>query len=283
MPHRWQVVVLAVLSAVALACEGAGNAGPAPTGKPKPKPGRPSSMVALGDSITAGFGSCTIFVACSRNSWATGSADAVDSHYRRIREANPAIKGHARNLAVPGAQAADLPGQAASAVDSGAEYVTVLIGANDACSGGVDEMTPVRTFRGHLDKAFGRLRKGLPRSRVLVVSIPDVHRLWQLGHDDPGAVRAWRRGICPAMLANPTSTAAADQDRRRRVADRIDAYNDQLARACDAYGDRCRWDGGAAHGIRFSLDLVNRTDYFHPNVAGQNRLADATYPVRFTW
>jgi lysophospholipase L1-like esterase len=280
--RRRHTVALALLGVLALACDGAA-ADPAPTGRPKPSPGLPSSMAALGDSVTAGFGSCAVFVACSRNSWSTGGSDDVDSHYRRLREANPKIKGRARNFAFPGARAADLPAQARSAVDAGAQYVTVLIGANDACADDVASMTPVRTFRGHVDKALSILRKGLPKARVLVVSVPDLHRLWRLGHDEPAAVRAWNRGVCPSMLAKPTSTAAADDERRDRVAERIDAYDDQLAEACEAYGGHCRWDGGAVHGVRFSLDLVNKGDYFHPNVKGQNRLADVTYPGRFTW
>lgn len=283
MPRRRYTVVLALLSALALACEGGADAGPAPTGKPGNDSGLPSTMAALGDSITAGFGSCAFFVACSRNSWATGGSDGVDSHYQRLLDDNSKIKGRARNFSVPGADAADLRTQALSAADSRAQYVTVLIGANDACAGDVDDMTPVRTFRSHIDKGLSALKKGLPKARVLVVSIPDLHRLWRLGREEPAAVRAWNRGVCPSMLANPTSTADADDRRRDRVADRIDAYNEELSKACDAYGDRCRWDNGAVHDVRFSLDLVNKGDYFHPNVAGQNRIADATYPVRFTW
>ncbi|MEV4708794.1 GDSL-type esterase/lipase family protein [Actinoplanes sp. NPDC049316] len=282
MLRRRHTIALAVLSALALACDGAA-ADPAATGRPEPVSGLPSTMAALGDSITAGFGSCAVFVACSRNSWSTGGSDDVDSHYRRLRTANPKIKGQARNFAVPGALAADLPAQAYAAVDARAQYVTVLIGANDACADDVAGMTSVRAFRGHVDKALSILRKGLPKARVLVVSVPDIRRLWRLGHDEPAAVRAWRHGVCPSLLANPTSTAAADEQRRDRVAGRIDAYNDELARACEAYGGHCRWDGGAVHRVRFSLDLVNKGDYFHPNVAGQNRLADATYPVRFSW
>ena len=79
-------------------------------------------------------------------------------------------------------------------------------------------------------------------------------------------MRAWRRGICPALLAD------ADLDGAGRpwpagppFRERIDAYNAQLAAACRAYGSRCRYDGGAVHRVRFSLDLVNPLDWFHPN------------------
>jgi lysophospholipase L1-like esterase len=279
--RRRHLVAFVLLAALALACEGAGTAAPEPTGAAKK--GLPTSMGALGDSITAGYGTCFTLVACSRNSWSTGGSAAVDSHYRRIRDDNAKIRGNAENYAVPGAVAADLAGQADRAVRDKVQYVTVLIGANDACADRVGDMTRTGTFRKQVDTALARLKKGLPKARVLVVSIPDIYRLWELGHDNKRAVRAWSRGVCQSLLARPTSTADADDERRRKVADRVDAYNRELEAACKKYGKRCRWDGGRAHRVRFSLDLVNEIDYFHPDVEGQNKLADVTWPGRFTW
>ena len=280
MLRRWHLAVFVLLAALGLACEGAGTAAPEPTGTAKKLP---ASMGALGDSITAGYGTCFTLVACGRNSWSTGNSAAVDSHYRRIREDNPAIRGDAQNYAVPGAEAADLPRQVDRAIADKVEYVTLLIGANDACADRVSGMTGTATFRRQVGTALTRLKKGLPKARVLVVSIPDLHRLWQLGHDNERAVRAWSRGVCQSLLARPTSTAEADDRRRRQVGDRVDAYNDALEAACEDYGRRCRWDGGAAHRVRFSLDLVNELDYFHPDVQGQRELAAVTWPGRFTW
>jgi lysophospholipase L1-like esterase len=279
--RRWHLVVFALLAALALACESTGNAGSGPTGEAKKR--LPSSMGALGDSITAGYGTCFTLVACGRNSWSTGRSAAVDSHYRRIRDDNATIAGDAENYAVPGAMAEDLAGQADRAVQDKVQYVTVLIGANDACTDRVTTMTKTGTFRKQIDAALARLKKGLPKARVLVVSIPDVYRLWELGHDNERAVRAWNRGVCQSLLARPTSTAEADDERRRRVGARVDAYNRELEAACDKYGRKCRWDGGSAHRVRFSLDLVNEIDYFHPDVQGQRKLADVTWPGRFTW
>ena len=281
MLRRWHLAVFVLLAALVLACEGAGTAAPEPTGTAKKKV--PASMGALGDSITAGYGTCFTLVACGRNSWSTGNSTAVDSHYRRIREDNPAIRGDAENYAVPGAQARDLPRQVDRAVADKVEYVTLLIGANDACADRVSGMTGTATFRRQIDAALARLKKGLPKARVLVVSIPDLYRLWQLGHDNERAVRAWSRGVCQSLLARPTSTAAADDRRRRQVGDRVDAYNRELEAACEDYGRRCRWDGGDAHRVRFSLDLVNELDYFHPDIQGQRELAAVTWPGRFTW
>lgn len=286
MMRRGQAAVLAALCVFALACEGTartggGKATPAPTRSPRA--GTPSSMAALGDSITAGFGSCATLVACRRNSWASGSSSAVDSHYLRIRAENAEMRGNADNFAVPGVRAEALPRQADRAVRAKAQYVTILIGGNDVCRAGVGDMTSVSTFREHVDETLRRLKNGLPETRILVASIPDVYRLWELGHSDPRAVRAWGRGVCPSLLANPTSTAEVDEERRRLVRDRIEAYNDELSQACREHGEHCRYDGGRVHRVRFTLDMVNRIDYFHPTVKGQAALADATFPRRFTW
>ena len=278
MVRRWHLAVLGTLAVFALACEaGAGGAGGSDPEPDTPSKGYPSSMAALGDSITAGFGSCGTFLACGRNSWSTGTAEAVDSHYRRILAKNPRIKGKARNFAKPGAEAGELPGQVAQAIDMKAQYVTILIGANDACAPAPAGMTSVTTFRRDVGRALTRLKKGLPKADVLVAGVPDLYRLWQLGRKDAQAVRAWKRlNTCPSMLADPTSTDESDNARRRQVQSRINDYNDELRQACDKYGARCRWDNDS-HETSFNLDLVNQVDYFHPNVEGQAQLADATY------
>jgi lysophospholipase L1-like esterase len=279
MPRRWTTTAVAALLALfALACEGASGVGrPTPSAKTPPRSGLPSSIAALGDSVTAGFGSCLVLTSCQRNSWSTGDGLRVESLYRRLQEANPAIRGHVHNAAAPGARAAALPDQVAATVKAKAEYVTILIGANDACRGTLDAMTSGPAFRADLDRALAALKQGLPRARVLVISIPDLNRLWEVGHTNQRVAGVWSRGICPALLANPTSTAAADVRRRAAFQDRIEEYNKQLGAACRAYGSRCRYDSGAVHRVRFTLDLVNGLDYFHPNVAGQNKLADVAW------
>ncbi|PZM97730.1 MAG: GDSL family lipase [Actinobacteria bacterium] len=276
MPRRWTTLALVVAALVALACEGSARRSPSRSSPPA-RTDLPSSMAALGDSITAGYGSCLTLITCRRNSWSTGDGLRMRSHYQRIVEANPAMRGNAHNHAVPGARAADLQAQAEAAVRDKVEYVTVLIGANDACRQRIEDMTPVAEFREHIERALDVLHSGLPRARVLVVSIPDLYRLWQIGHTDDRAVRAWSRGICPALLANPRSTGADDVARRTAFRKRVEAYNAALAAACRAYGSKCRYDGGAVHRARFDLTMLNPLDYFHPDRDGQNALADVTY------
>lgn len=282
MRRRWTTALLLIAALGALACEeGGAVAEPEPSAPGKPRGDLPSSIAALGDSITSGFGTCLALVKCERNSWSTGDSARVESHYRRIKSENDAIDGRAHNFSVPGGRAAGLPAQAAQAVRAKVAYVTVLIGANDACRATVDAMTPAAAFRRDIDEALGALKKGLPKARVLVVSVPDLNRLWEIGHRDERAVKAWDNGICPSLLANPTSTARADADRRAAVAKRVDAYNRELAAACKAYGKRCVYDNNAVHKVRFTLDMVNRLDYFHPDTDGQKKLAEVTFSRAF--
>jgi lysophospholipase L1-like esterase len=275
--RRHWVIALVFTALVTLACkaEGGGGGDPDPPGDGR---GLPSSMVALGDSLTAGFGSCLVLASCPRNSWSTGNGTQVNSHYRRILRDNPAIRGKGRNLARPAATVAALPGQADAAIDRKADYVTILIGANDACRG---EMTPVGQFRDRVDRALATLKRGLPKARVLVVSIPDVYRVWEIGKGNRLARAAWRAGVCPNLLRNPTSEAAADVARRRAFRDRIADFNRELGAACEDYGTRCRFDNIAS--FDFTLTMLSAIDFFHPNAAGQNALADRTYPGTFSW
>jgi hypothetical protein len=63
--------------------------------------GYPSSLVVLGDDVAQGYGSDPghPYRDTPANSWASGTNPAVDSIYSRILSANPAVRGHAVNLA----------------------------------------------------------------------------------------------------------------------------------------------------------------------------------------
>lgn len=237
----------------------------------------PSSltMAALGDSITEASMTCSILYVCPANSWSTGSSSAVVSHATRLRAAGAGVL--AFNDAVPGAVAADLPGQARWAVAQRAQYVTVEIGANDGCADSVAEMTPTSSFSADVRSALATLAAGSAKPRIFVASIPNLTRLWALNKGNLRARLAWASfGFCDSMLANPTSTAPADVARRAAVQQRVDEYNAELASACAATAN-CRWDDGAVATQQFAASDISTIDYFHPSVAGQKLLAAITW------
>src|SRR5688572_28920000 len=77
--------------------------------------GPPSSMAALGDSITQAT-NAGAFGNRPARSWSTGTDTTVQSHYLRLLALEPGINGYGTNLSVSGAQIDDLPGQATAAV-----------------------------------------------------------------------------------------------------------------------------------------------------------------------
>jgi lysophospholipase L1-like esterase len=237
-------------------------------------PALPDSIAAIGDSITRATNACCTYGDHPSQSWSTGfnPLGPVNSHYERLILRNPTIWGDEYNDARAGAKMAAANDQAALAVSQGADYVTILMGANDVCTSSRSTMTSVSDFRTRFRAAMDVLVTGLPDSQVFVASIPNVRRLWSLFRDDPVARLVWRTaGICQSMLS--ASNTAAD---RQAVYDRIVAFNAVLADVCAAY-PTCRYDGGALFAYRFTRGQVSRLDYFHPDLDGQAAIASVTW------
>ncbi|MEU4833537.1 GDSL-type esterase/lipase family protein [Streptosporangium sp. NPDC023615] len=245
---------------------------------------RPRVMAALGDSISAGFNACGWYVPCASRSWSTGDHPSVRSHYLRLGDLGSGTPPRTVNLAVPGSTSAGLAGQMARAISRGADYVTILLGAQDACVREERLMTPVDLYESRMAQALAAFRAGRPGGRVFLASVPDVGRLWRIGKGSTVARGFWAVGrICPTMLARPTSTSPADRARRDRVRARIAGYNAALARVCAAYGPACRYDGGEVFAQRFTLGHVSKWDFFHPNAAGQRLIAEKTFRMMGDW
>jgi lysophospholipase L1-like esterase len=243
-------------------------------------PPLPTSMAAIGDSITRATDVCCWYGDHPGQSWSTGGGafDGIRSHYERIRAAEPGIGGHNYNNARAGAKMSDASGQAQTAVAQGARYVTVLMGGNDVCTDSISTMTTVADFRAQFSAAMGILAAGLPSgSHVFVSSIPDVYQLWALFHTNASAQLIWSlAGICQSMLS-PFNT---EQD-RQTVRARNQEFNTVLAQVCGAYAF-CRFDDLTVFEYRFTSGQVTRLDYFHPSMSGQAALASITW-ARSWW
>ncbi|WP_309105681.1 SGNH/GDSL hydrolase family protein [Arthrobacter sp.] len=241
-----------------------------------PQASFPRSMAALGDSITRAHSACCHPGDQPELSWSTGSsaAEGIYSHYRRLLELQPGLSRN--NNAVSGSTAADLPAQANAAASQGAEYVTILIGANDLCASSPASMTSVEEFEGHVMSALATLDERLPRSRIFLSSIPDLYQLWAVLHGNPSASGKWAgSNTCQSMLS-PSNTEAD----RQMVVQRQQAFNVVLARSCSRFRN-CRWDGGTVYGYRFAAEDVSTLDYFHPGLRGQEALAELTWKASY--
>lgn len=240
----------------------------------------PRSMAALGDSMTRAFAACPGAGDCPASSWSTGSEPGLASHAQRIAERSDRSP-QVHNVAVSGATVAGLRSQVSAAVAADVDYVTILIGANDACAPSGDAMTSVARFRAEFTAALEELVEGLPKARIFVSSIPDLRRLWAVGKDVDEVVKIWEQyGICQSMLGNPRVDGSSARARRDRVRDRVLAYNRVMEQACSQHRT-CRSDGGAVFGYEFSLAMVSRADYWHPSIRGQQALAEVSWRAGF--
>jgi hypothetical protein len=231
-------------------------------------------MAAIGDSITRAYDVCCSYGDHPGQSWSTGSTsyDGIASHYERIRQLNSAITGHASNDAVTGAKMSAAPTQATQAVNQGARYVTILLGANDLCTSSPSTMTSTDSFRASFSQAMDTLLGQNQDRYVFVSSIPNIYQLWQVLHGNSLARWAWANfHICQSMLG-----ATRTEAERQLVVDREQAFNQILADFCAQY-TRCRWDGGAVYNYQFSASQVSSLDFFHPSLSGQAALARVTW------
>ena len=243
---------------------------------PPPDPTLPTRMAAVGDSITTATDVAWCCVnpdgANPQYSWSTGSDPAVNSHYQRIRAINGGSSIATLNAAEPGADSADLDAQLSQAADFGAQYVTVLIGGNDLCSG----PTPTAVFRQRVQSAFDSFFARAPNSRLFVASIPNLYLLWQIEHTDFWARLIWSIfDVCPNMLG-----ASLTDAQRLTLLGLEQQFNAILADAC-ADHPNCRWDGNAVFNHSFTTADVSDVDHYHPSIEGQNTLAALTWAASY--
>jgi hypothetical protein len=237
-------------------------------------PPLPASMAAIGDSITRAYDVCCSYGDHPGQSWSTGytSYDGIASHYERIRQLNSAITSHGYNDAVTGAKMSAAPGQSTQAVNQGARYVTILLGANDLCTSSVSTMTSPEDFRTYFSRAMDTLLAPGQDRYVFVASIPNLYQLWQVLHTNSLARTVWAAAkICQSMLA-----ATNTETERQKVVSREEAFNQVLANVCAQYS-RCRWDNKAVYSYSFSASQVSSLDFFHPSLSGQAALARVTW------
>jgi lysophospholipase L1-like esterase len=255
------------------------------------KVGPPTSIDALGDSITRGYNSqgvgCGTLADCPANSWATGSNAAVNSYFTRVKALNPSVvlarpqtsSTAGGNDAITGAKMANLPAEATNAVNAPnkPDQVMILLGANDVCTSSEATMTSLASFEANLRAGLNILSSGVPDARIDISSIPNIFNLWNVLHNNLSAQLVWGlAGVCQSMLASPTSLSQANVDRRARVQQRNIDLNSKLRDVCAQY-IHCHYDGGAAYALNFVASDVGTIDYFHPNTNGQAKAAAAAF------
>jgi hypothetical protein len=213
-----------------------------------------------------------------KNSWATGTNQAVDSIYQRLVAVRPVFRGHAVNEAFGGATAATLVGQATKAlrVDPNPQLVVIeIIGTDIRCQGGNSMHYPV--FGRQVKAALELIVRKAPHTIILLMS--QVGQPLQISKAITGTagVPAWSGSdLCSAFDPNHR----LDVRRVTRLTGIIEGYESELAKVC-ATVPECRTDDGRAAHFRVRSSYYNYSsfDWHHFNVTGLGALARFVWPT----
>jgi lysophospholipase L1-like esterase len=238
----------------------------------------PSAVTVIGgiDPLAPGSDPKHPFRVAPQNSWATGTNPSVKSVYLRLLAADPAIKGHATDLAQDGALLTDVAAQVrrAAALTPKPDLVLVQAGSGDIKCDGRDA-SHYPAFRAAFSAMLSQLTEALPNARIFVVgewgSISSYVKA-MLGLSI--AARETHAGKGPCSLFAPASSASPGSVVPAHVAyltKTLKGYDAQRAAACVQY-PQCRYDGGAAERLATTAsDLSPRYD--HLSIAGNAKLA----------
>lgn len=235
------------------------------------------TIAAVGDSISAGFNADRL-LNNRELSWTTGTNQdrRVMSHFHRLTDIHGAGQVRAYNEAIMGSEAADLVQQTRRLQGRRLDYVTVLIGANDVCTwtgSNTDEL--LRRFKSHVTFAVQTLLDGNPAARVVLVQIPDLYRLWEIGSANNCQSKWNLFGICAPLLGENRT-----MEERLEFRARWEIANAALATIAEQlnarYPGQVQFDETLGS-TEFEAEHLSRLDCFHPSVAGQNLIAEKTW------
>lgn len=247
----------------------AGSAGPA---APAQEADAPLVVAALGDSISAGF-NAQRFGDNRDLSWATGTNAKVRSHLQRLQQ-NLRRQAVGYNEAIAGSFAVNLDRQVNRLLPRKPDYVTISIGANDVCNWDSDWEDKLAEYDTKVRGALTKLVNANQNVRVVLSTIPDLYKLWEVAHTHPGCQAKWDL----AALCRPMLSSKVTEEGRQGFVRRWEAANQTLGRIARDYQANVLFNAEAVH-TKFEWHHVSPMDCFHPSIDGQNLLADTSWQL----
>lgn len=227
-------------------------------------------------------------------SWSTGSSEDIFSHAQRIEELS-GKKIKVFNGAISGAGTWSLNEEVTNLLiwskknlrENAPDYVTLEIGANDACiDKGDTESTSVAEYSSQVQSTVNKLIKENPKIKILISGIPNVPKVKRTVENSrlglllfPHCKDIWKKlPYCQNILQND------DQDSLDRSEKLISSYMHELENIVLNTNDK---EGRAA--LKFAPEVFSYPitendisfDCFHPNKKGQALLSDITW--KYSW
>ncbi|MCX6126262.1 MAG: GDSL-type esterase/lipase family protein [Proteobacteria bacterium] len=226
---------------------------------------------AMGDSITRAF-DASHALDNPNLSWATGydRSGRVSSQTVKIQK----IRGGnvvGSNVARSGGLAKEMPAQAAKLNQRRPDYVTILIGANDLCSWGNQAESQLNALDNHVRTSIESLIDSNPDVIIAISAVPNMIRLWEIGHSNSCQKKWDRLKICPRIL----SRKATAEDRETFYS-QWEAVNKVYGNIAADFPHNVRFGSNTSQ-ISFEPKHISAIDCFHPSIAGQNLLSNSVW------
>jgi hypothetical protein len=236
-------------------------------------------MVALGDSGATGYDSdpASPGADASQNSWAAGTNPAVRSIYSRLLAVDPAIRGHASNVAVDGSDVTALAAQVDTALKSRPTPELFLIQSvdNDLRCDGTDAKNS-GPFGQHLTAVLQHIARSAPHADILIVSSP-----WATAANYTAVAATSADGRSANSGSGPCNAFSPDgkpQPAHVAYAESVTRhYLAELEQRCKTV-PQCRYDGGALHAMRITAADLS-PDFRHLSIAGPAKQAAVEWTV----
>lgn len=224
----------------------------------------------LGDSVTTATNARS-WGDMKDSNWSTGTSHrgGLESHFHKL-EKSLSKNIIPINVAESGSTSRNIAEQVSELIKNDPDYVTLLIGGNDACSWAENHTNQLSQFEHTIDQAVQKLIEKNNDIKILMVPVPDMYHLWQLGQDDCGWI--WDLfGVCSNLLSSGNS----DED-RRHFKDRLDDLNKGLKSVSERHPLNTYFDESLSE-YKFKKEDVSRKDCFHPSLEGQNKISEMTW------
>ena len=232
---------------------------------------RPFVMGAIGDSITTAM-NATFWGNRPKYSWSTGdkNENAVISHYQKLKESlNRPVKKVI--VARSGARTSDLKKQITRLLVKKIDYVTVLIGSNDLCAWDSYYQNDIKRFKQNLEDGIKRLVNHNSQIKILLVAIPNLINLREIGLKHNCQWRWDLFNICPGLLRSDSSP----QD-RELFSTKLKESNLILQEIANQYPHNIKFNHALSE-FKFPWDAVSKLDCFHPSTKGQDLISKLTW------
>lgn len=225
----------------------------------------------IGDSITTAT-NAKHWGNMKSSNWSTGTltTTGVESHFHKLSKIlSKEIK--AINVAQAGATSNDLDEQVTELIKSNPDYVTILMGGNDVCSWPNEHQGHLERFENKVDKTLQTLISHNPEINILLVPLPDMYHLWELGSND-SCQWIWDFfGVCSSLLSSSSS-----KEERLKFKNRLDDLNQTLGKLHKKYPSHVKYDIALAQ-YKFKKEDISKKDCFHPSLIGQNKISQLTW------